>query len=120
MTVYAASKAELERWSFGINLQLNPFGIRVKTIIPGIVNANVMESGTLVAGEPYKSNIDKVAAVLQTPELSSQMSEAADTAAVVYEAATDGGDRIRYLTDRIGKDQVSMMGGLGEEAVRRR
>lgn len=117
MTVYAAAKAGLERWSFGLNLELNPFGIRVKTIIPGIANTNVMNHGTLVSGEPYKAHGDKIFAAFQSPQLQSQVSDPAEIAAVVFEAATDGTDRIRYLADKIAKDSVSMMSGLGEETV---
>lgn len=117
MSVYGASKAGLERWSFGMNLELNPFGIRVKTIVPGIVNTNVQKNGTMVSGEPYESHIKRVASAFESPYLLSQVSEPAGTAAVVFEAATDGTDRIRYLTDTIARDQVSMMSGFGEETL---
>ena len=117
MAVYAATKAGLERWSFGLNLELNPFGIRVKTIIPGIVKTDLMNHATIVPGEPYAAHIQRVLATFASPQLGSMASEPADTAAVVFEAATDGSDRIRYLTDTIARDQVSMMSGFGEERL---
>ena len=52
MAMYAATKAGLERWAFGVNLELNPFGIRVKTIIPGVVNTNLMSHATIVPSAP--------------------------------------------------------------------
>lgn len=117
MAVYGASKAGLERWSFGMNLELNPFGIRVKTIVPGIVNTNLSKNGTVVAGEPYSAHIERVSSKFSNPELLSAVSEPAGTAAVVFQAATDETERIRYLTDPIAKDQVSMMSGFGEETL---
>ena len=117
MAVYAATKAGLERWSFGANLELNEFGIRVKTIIPGIVNTSLMGNATVVPSEPYADHMQQVLATFASQRLASMVSEPAGTAAVVFEAATDGTDRIRYLTDPVGKDQVSMMVGFGEEQV---
>lgn len=117
MSVYGASKAGLERWSFGMNHEMNPHNIRVKTIVPGIVNTDVQRSGTMVAGDPYTDQIEKVFSRFSDPAMLSIVSEPAGTAAVVYEAATDGSDRIRYLSDTIARDQVSMMVGFGEERL---
>lgn len=117
MAMYAATKAGLERWSFGMNLELNPFGIRVKTIIPGIVKTNLNNHATIVPSEPYAAHIQRVFATFASPQLLSLASEPGGTAEVVFEAATDGTDRIRYLTDTIARDQVSMMSGFGEERL---
>ena len=115
MGVYTATKAGLERWSFGLNLELNPFGIRVKTIIPGIVKTNLMNNATLVQGAPYEERINKFLSVLGSPGMVEVASEPEGTAAVVFEAATDGSDRIRYLTDQWAIENVSKTLGFGEE-----
>lgn len=117
MSVYAATKAGLERWSFGMNLELNEFGIRVKTIVPGIVNTNLLNSATIVPSEPYAAHADRVFAAFATEKVTSAASATLGTAAVVLEAATDGTDRIRYLTDPIAREQVSTMDGFAEEQV---
>lgn len=117
MAVYAATKAGLERWSFGLNLELNPFGIRVKTIIPGVVNTNLSNNATIVPSGPYAAHIQRVFSTFASPQMLSMASEPSVTAAIVFEAATDGTDRIRYLTDTIARDQVSMMNGFGEERL---
>lgn len=111
MSVYGATKAGLERWSFGMNLELNEFGIRVKTIIPGIVNTNLPNNATIVRSEPYAAHAARFAAAFATEKVTSVVSEPSGTAAVVFEAATDGTDRIRYLTDKIARDQGSTMDG---------
>ena len=115
MSVYGATKAGLERWSFGLNLELNPFGIRVKTIIPGIVATNFWNNSTVVEGGPYKAHMDTVVSVLDDPRTLAFASKPEGTAAVVFEAATDGSKRIRYLTDQIAVDSVSKIPGFGEE-----
>ena len=116
MGVYTASKAGLERWSFGLNLELNPFGIRAKKIVPGIVNTNLMNHATLVReGAPYEAHMNAFLSALGSPSIREVASEPEGTAAVVFEAATDGSDRIRYLTDRWAVENVSKTVGFGEE-----
>lgn len=117
MGVYTATKAGLERWSFGLNLELNPFGIRVKTIIPGIVGTNLMNNATVVQGIPYEAHMNKVLSVLGGPSILEVASKPEGTAAVVFEAATDGSDRIRYLTDQFAIENVSKIVGFGEEQI---
>lgn len=111
MSVYAATKGGLERWSFG----LNPFGIRVKTIIPGIVATNFWNNATVVQGGPYQAHMSTVTSVLDDPRTLSIASTPEGTAAVVFEAATDDSVRIRYLTDQIAVEAVSKTLGFGEE-----
>ncbi|MDQ6751252.1 MAG: SDR family oxidoreductase [Actinomycetota bacterium] len=115
MAVYAATKAGLERWSFGLNLELNPFGIRVKTIVPGIVATNIMNSATVVQGAPYEAHMDTVLSVFGDPEMQEGAPKPEGTAAVVLEAATDGSERIRYLADQVAIEQVSKTAEFGEE-----
>lgn len=117
MSAYSASKAGLERWSFAMNLELNPFGVQVKTILPGIVRTGLQSAGTLVGGEPYGEHMQKVGAAFQSEQLQRLMSSPEGTAAVVYAAVVDGSDRIRYLTDAIGATQLSMLDGFGEERL---
>lgn len=120
MSVYGATKAGLERWSFGLNLELNPFGIRVKTIIPGIVATNIWNTATIAEGGPYQPHMDTMTAVLEDPRMLEAASQPEGTAAVVFEAATDGSDRIRYLSDAIAVNEVSKTLGFGEEQTQHR
>jgi len=117
MSVYSAAKAGLERWSFGVNLELNEFNVRVKTIVPGIVDTNLMVAGTAVHSEAYAGHLERVFAAFGDPATAALFSTAEGTAAVVFDAATDGNTRIRYLTDATAKEYVAMMVGFGEEAT---
>jgi NAD(P)-dependent dehydrogenase (short-subunit alcohol dehydrogenase family) len=117
MSVYSAAKAGLERWSFGVNLELNDFNIRVKTIVPGIVNTNLMAAGTVVQSDAYAAQLGEVFAAFGNPATAELFSTAEGTAAVVFRAATDGHPRVRYLTDATANEYVAMMVGFGEETT---
>jgi NAD(P)-dependent dehydrogenase (short-subunit alcohol dehydrogenase family) len=117
MSVYSAAKAGLERWSFGVNLELNDFNIRVKTIVPGIVNTNLMAAGTVVQSDAYAAQLGVVFAAFGNPATAELFSTAEGTAAVVFRAATDGHSRVRYLTDATANEYVAMMVGFGEETT---
>lgn len=117
MSVYSAAKAGLERWSFGVNLELGEFNIRVKTIVPGIVATNLMVAGTVVQSDAYSAHLGKVFAAFGDPATAELFSTAEGTAAVVLGAATDGNTRVRYLTDATAKEYVAMMVGFGEEST---
>jgi NAD(P)-dependent dehydrogenase (short-subunit alcohol dehydrogenase family) len=117
MSVYAAAKAGLERWSHGVNLELNEFGIRVKTIVPGIVTTNLSSAATVVQSEPYAAHLGQVFKGFGDPATAALASTPEGTAAVVYHAATDQSPRVRYLSDAMAKEQVSMIVALGEEGA---
>jgi NAD(P)-dependent dehydrogenase (short-subunit alcohol dehydrogenase family) len=117
MSVYSAAKAGLERWSFGVNLELNEFNVRVKTIVPGIVDTNLMVACTVVQGDAYATHLGQVSAAFSDPATAELFSTAEGTAAVVFAAATDGKTRVRYLTDATAKEYVAMMVGFGEETT---
>jgi hypothetical protein len=55
--------------------------------------------------DAYDASIQRAMAVFTSPDRASGYSEAADIADVIYTAATDGTDRLRYLA---GKDAESM------------
>ena len=117
MSAYSASKAGLERWSFGMNLELNGFGIRVKTIIPGIVKTSFAANANAVSSAPYAEPMDTLMSVLGNPAALPMASEPEDIAKVVWQAATDGTDQIRYLADKFAQESAAGIGKHGEQAV---
>ena len=117
MSVYAASKAGLERWSFAMNLELCMFGIRVKTIIPGISKTNLLSNSVRASGVPYTELMNKFVSTLSSPDMLTLASTPEDIAKVVFEAATDENDQIRYLADMFARTSVSKQVGYGEETL---
>lgn len=117
MSVYSATKAGLERWSFAMNLELNGFGIRVKTIIPGIVKTSFSANADVASSAPYAEPMDKLMSALGNPAALPMAREPDDIATVVWQAATDGTDQIRYLADEFAQASAAGIVRYGEHAV---
>jgi NAD(P)-dependent dehydrogenase (short-subunit alcohol dehydrogenase family) len=104
---YAASKFALEGFSEALSFELLALGIVVKIVEPhGGVSETQFgpRAATAYAGEP--SLADYAAFTKASAEAMARMSTArlidsADVAKVIFEAATDGSDRLRYL---VGND----------------
>jgi NAD(P)-dependent dehydrogenase (short-subunit alcohol dehydrogenase family) len=104
-SLYNGTKFAIEGISESLALELSPHGIRVKIIEPGGVKTDFSgRSMDLMQKEgldAYDASIQRVMAVFMSPDRASGYSEAADIAEVIYTAATDGTDLLRYLA---GKD----------------
>jgi NAD(P)-dependent dehydrogenase (short-subunit alcohol dehydrogenase family) len=108
-SLYHGTKFAIEGISESLALELAPHGIRVKIIEPGGVKTDfagrsldLMHKDGLDA---YDASIQRSMAVFMSPERARGYSEATDIADVIYTAATDGTDRLRYLA---GKDAEKM------------
>jgi NAD(P)-dependent dehydrogenase (short-subunit alcohol dehydrogenase family) len=108
-SLYHGTKFAIEGISESLALELAPHGIRVKIVEPGGVKTDfagrsldLMHKDGLDA---YDASIQRAMAVFTSPERASGYSEASDIAEVIYTAATDGTDRLRYLA---GKDAEAM------------
>ena len=107
ISLYSASKIALEGFSEALSFELLPLGIVVKIVEPhGGVNATRFNKRA-AAGNAAATELDDYRAFMQrSAEAFSRMSAARlidsdDVAKVVYEAATDGTERLRYL---VGND----------------
>ena len=107
ISLYCASKFALEGFSEALSFELASQNIAVKIVEPhgGVSNTNFNEA---TARELAQSNdlSDYDAFVTQTQEAFARMNAARTTTAqevakTIYEAATDGTDRLRYL---VGED----------------
>ncbi|KDR79526.1 hypothetical protein GALMADRAFT_93446 [Galerina marginata CBS 339.88] len=109
MSIYCASKFALEGFTEALAYELASQNIWVKSVIPhgGVTNTNFGAGGLAGpdAPESYKPFVEKVlGAYGKTVAARSISSE--DVAKVVFEAATDGTDRLRYL---VGNDSRGFM-----------
>ena len=68
--------------------------------------------------EAYQEIFEKVAVVFQDPECYKNYSTPEEIAAVVYEAATDGKDRLRYYAGEDAKAYIARRQEIGYEAFR--
>lgn len=91
--VYHTTKWGVEGWSESLSIELAPFNIGVKTIEPSGTATNCFDiSETNLSSHPaYDASIKKMRENIKlnfTPE---------EVAKIIYEAATDGKDQLRYL-----------------------
>ncbi|GAA4314337.1 SDR family NAD(P)-dependent oxidoreductase [Mucilaginibacter gynuensis] len=95
-SIYHAAKFAIEGWSEGMSFELGLHNIGIKTIAPGgIVTDFISRSLDQGTHPAYQELQDKLFGVMDT------MMESASTAEyiaeIVYEAATDGKDQVRYV-----------------------
>ncbi|MDH4139410.1 MAG: SDR family oxidoreductase [Coriobacteriia bacterium] len=95
--VYNATKHALEGFSEGMWHELQPFGIRVKTIEPGFVQTAIW--GKAIGGpaedkpEPYRSAMESMERFERSIEKRTSSERAAEE---IWEAVNDPSDRLRY------------------------
>jgi NAD(P)-dependent dehydrogenase (short-subunit alcohol dehydrogenase family) len=109
-TLYHGTKFAVEGISESLALELAPHGIRVKIIEPGGVKTDFagrsLEFMQKAGLNAYEASIQSAMAVFSSPDRASAYSEASDIADVIYSAATDDTNRLRYLA---GKDAEMML-----------
>jgi len=119
-STYHATKWALEGWSESLSFEMSTLGIGVKTISPGGINTDFisrsMDSGS---HEAYDAAVQKLFEVYSKPERAANRSTAQQIAAVVYEAATDGKDQLRYVAGVDAKATYAKRIAEGPEAFRK-
>jgi len=100
--VYNATKWALEGFSESISYDLAAFNIGVKTIAPGGIKSNFM-GGMEVRIDPDYETLNAQMGKLFSDGTLIEFTDPEAIAAVVYEAATDGKDILRY---HAGNDSI--------------
>ncbi|ROI00273.1 SDR family oxidoreductase [Chryseobacterium daecheongense] len=104
-SIYHATKWAIEGWSESMSYELATQHIKIKTISPGGIATDFMtRSIDMGKHEAYATYFDKFIAGFNNPDSPLQFSAPESIAEVVYEAAIDGKDQLRYLA---GNDAVS-------------
>lgn len=117
LAIYGALKAGLEQWSFAMKYELSKFNLRMKTVVPGVVKTGIARSADIAHSDPYAPYFDRVLGFLSSPEHLTSGSTAEQVAEVVYEAATDGKDQVRYLAGADAQARAGQLQELGIEAI---
>ena len=119
-SVYHATKWALEGWSESMAFELNKFGIGIKTVSPGGISTDFASRSLVVASHPaYQQLMDKVTAAFFNPERAANRSTAEQIAEVVYEAATDGKDKLRYVAGVDANALYTQRLQVGDEVFRK-
>ena len=120
-SLYHATKWGLEGWSESMAFELSRFGIGLRKILePGGMQTDFFTRSLDVSRHPaYNAMVDRVMGAITDPKQVSTYSTPDQIAEVVYEAATDGKDQLRYLAGADGKATYAMRLQVGDEAFRK-
>jgi NAD(P)-dependent dehydrogenase (short-subunit alcohol dehydrogenase family) len=119
-SIYHATKWALEGWSESMAFELSQLGIGMKTVSPGGMKTDFFTRSFDVGRHPaYDGLVDKVMSAVTDPKRMETYSTPEQIAEVVYEAATDGKDQLRYVAGADAKATYATRLELGDEAFRR-
>ena len=119
-SMYHATKWALEGWSEGMAFELNQLGIGMKLVEPGGMRTDFFTRSFDVGRHPdYDAMMDKVMGAITDPKQMETYSTPDQIAEVVYEAATDGKDQLRYVAGADGKATHAARLQMGDEAFRK-
>jgi NAD(P)-dependent dehydrogenase (short-subunit alcohol dehydrogenase family) len=119
-SIYHATKWAIEGWSESLAFELNQLGIGIKTIEPGGIRTDFFTRSLDTGRHPaYDALVNKFMGMITDPKQMATYSTPEQIAEVVYEAATDGKDQLRYVAGADAKEIYVMRMQLGDEAFRK-
>ncbi|MFC6192335.1 SDR family oxidoreductase [Dyadobacter subterraneus] len=114
-SMYDASKFALEGWAESLSYELNEFGIGIKTIEPGLVATEIGAKAVFATHPAYEALTSKFMAMLAPDKAASNSEQIAE---VVYGAATDATNTLRYVCGEDAKELYAQRLAAGDEAFR--
>ncbi len=116
-SIYHATKFALEGWSESMSFELGLHNIGIKTIAPGGIATEFTGKSLDKSINPdYQQLEDKLFAAIDNMKSASTAEQIAE---VVYEAATDGKDQIRYVAGEDAKALYARRLEIGNEEFRK-
>ncbi len=117
-SIYHATKFGVEGWSEGMSFELGLHNIRIKTVAPGGISTDFVGRSLDRSLHPAYTPLEEklfgtVDAMMQAASAPHQIAE------VVYEAATDGKDQIRYVAGPDAQALYARRNELGNEDFRK-
>jgi NAD(P)-dependent dehydrogenase (short-subunit alcohol dehydrogenase family) len=117
-SIYHATKFGLEGWSESMSFELSLYNIGIKTVAPGGISTDFTgRSLDKQLKREYQKLEDKLFSVVN--EMIQAASTAEQIAEVVYEAATDGKDQVRYVAGADAKAAYLRRLEIGSEDFRK-
>jgi len=112
LAVYTASKAAVNAFTESLALELQPFNINVRLVLPGLApttdfGKNARSRMENTQPEPYQPLLDRVFIGMQQPQ---PTTKAIDVAEAIWRAATDPSAPLRIPA---GDDAVALMHEVG-------
>ncbi|AMP98781.1 Short-chain dehydrogenase [Pedobacter cryoconitis] len=117
-SIYHATKFAIEGWSESMSFELGLHNIGIKTIAPGGIATDFTGRSLDRSSHPeYQEIEDKLFSAIDG--MMEMASTAEQIAEVVYEAATDNKDQIRYLAGEDAKAMYARRLEIGNEEFRK-
>jgi NAD(P)-dependent dehydrogenase (short-subunit alcohol dehydrogenase family) len=116
-SVYNATKWALEGFSESISYDLAQYNIAIKTVAPGGIKSNFM-NGMVVEVDKGYEDLNKRMGDLFADGTLMEFTEVEEIAQVVYEAATDNKNQLRYLAGNDAHKISKQRSELGSEKFR--
>ncbi len=117
-SIYHAAKFAIEGWSESMSFELGLHNIGIKTVAPGGIATDFIGRSLDRSSHPaYKQAEDKLFAAIDG--MMQLASTAEQIAEVVYEAATDSKDQIRYVAGKDAKALYAHRLEIGNEEFRK-
>jgi NAD(P)-dependent dehydrogenase (short-subunit alcohol dehydrogenase family) len=115
-SVYHATKWALEGWSESMTFELKKLGVGIKTVAPGGIKTEFLNRSADMSSHPaYEKWVQKMFSHISEDNFT----PAAQIAEVVFEAATDGKDKLRYVAGEDAKALYAQRLQMGDEAFRK-
>lgn len=117
-SIYHAAKFGIEGWSEGMSFELGIHNIGIKTISPGAMATDF--TGRSLEKATHKDYTDLEERLFSNVDaMMSKASTAESIAGIVYEAATDGKDQLRYVAGPDANAIYARRLKIGAEAFRK-
>jgi len=113
-SIYNGTKWAVEGWTECLSIELSMFGVGVKTVAPDATNTNLFSHNSDVKPLPFYETVEKK--ILSMIKPASLPEEIAD---VIYEAATDNKDQLRYFAGKSSQAIYDRRMKIGAEASRK-
>jgi len=115
-SLYHATKWAIEGWTESMAFELNRLGIQIKTVQPGPTKSDFVGRSLVIPEHPAYSDVfDGFKKMFFSDEVINMMEPAENVSSVVYEAATDGKNQLRYLVGPIANGDYEKRLQLGAE-----
>lgn len=120
VSLYHGTKFAIEGWTESLTFELNPLNIRVKLVEPGGISTDFGGRSLDMAHNPdladYQESLQQFIKIARGPERTANYSTAEQIAEVVYTAATDGTNRLRYVAGEDAKQMWDARKKMGDQA----
>ncbi|MBZ5604871.1 MAG: SDR family oxidoreductase [Acidobacteriia bacterium] len=115
-SLYHGTKWAVEGFSESLNFELNQFGIRVKLVEPGAIKTDFAgRSLDVMTKDGLTAYDDLMKKFRESWAAGRQWSSPEMVAGVIYQAATDGSDQLRYIAGDDAKMVIETRGKITQE-----